>query len=318
MDKDVIIVNETESIDLSCDTLNSLPITNSSWYNENSNNYEQFVHMDETTDEYRNVLRISDIDELDNGSFECLIANALGEDKITFELLVQTAPKIDSIVKKSGDQDVEIEESLWHLEDQELILECVVDGFPMPDIKWFHDSEELAFVRGKTSLNFKRIRQSDSGNYKCFAENILGTTSKGFRLDVNVAPASLTLAESFVKVLENEKLFLDCDVRAEPPPAISWFINGNPTADDSRVKFEEDHKVLTLETRLSDSGEYSCWAENEFGRASVNFTVLVLGMPRILLPTDERKKAVVGKNLELVCDATGFPIVSDVEYSAFH
>lgn len=273
MEKDVIIVNETDSFDLVCESLNSLPITNSSWYNENSNNYERFITRDEKNDNFKSVLRITDIDESDNGSFECYLENAAGHDKISFELLVQTQPKIDSIIMKLNDHENEIESEVNVLEGEDAQFDCVVDGYPTPEVKWFKDQEEI-IRSNETILGFERVSEDKAGTYQCFVKNILGMASKGFYLQVNVPPR-VKSSQDLLKILENEKVSLHCDIEGSSPIRISWSVNGK--APNERYQISNENKVLEFDAQLADSGIYSCTGVNRFGSVSINSTVLVMG-----------------------------------------
>lgn len=273
MERDIIIANETDSIDLSCESLDSLPMTNFTWYNENSNHYERFVIQDEVNDVFKNVLRIDNIDESDNGSFECYLVNEKGYDKKSFELLVQTAAKIDSIILKTGDVEKEIESETAVLENNEVVINCVVDGFPSPDIKWFKGQTEIESK--DTSLIFKKVQEIDSGNYHCLATNILAMTTKSFRVNVQTPPKTKSSRELIVKVFDNDRVELTCEVEGNPKPKLSWLVNDKPI--NKRMKLSKDIKNLSFDAQLADSGMYFCSAHNEFGVISINFTVLVFG-----------------------------------------
>lgn len=274
LDKDVIIVNETDSIDLVCETKNSLPITNHTWFNDNLNHYEIIVVEDESQDVFKNVLRIADIDESDNGSFECFLENKAGNDKKTFELLVQTAPKIDSILIKNFDLENEVDEAINVVEHDNVTLDCIADGFPIPDITWYKDQEELR-LSNDYSIIIDSILEHNAGRYQCVARNLLGMVTKSFDIKVNVPPKTESLRENMVKVIENDKITLNCDVKATPAPKISWFVNENPAT--GRFALSHDNKSLTFDALLTDSGVYSCKGVNDFGEVSINFTLLVFG-----------------------------------------
>lgn len=253
-------------------------MTNFSWFNENSNNYQKFVERDEKKNVFKTILRIVDIDESDNGSFECYLANEAGDDKMSIELLVQTAPKVDSIMLKANDVEIEVESDASVLENDFISIDCVVDGFPTPDIIWYKDQEELTVERNETSLTFQNILERDAGHYQCLATNILGMTTKSFKLKVNVPPKTQSSNGLLLKVREGENVTLNCQIQANPPPTISWFENDKPLAKSNLIK---DHDTLSFKAHLTDSGVYSCLGVNGFGSLQINFTVLVIGKMHI-------------------------------------
>lgn len=66
--------------------------------------------------------------------YTCVAKNEVGETKAPFKLELQSLSP--SFVKKLNNAlDVE--------QGQPLLLECVVDGSPLPTVQWFKDSEEL-------------------------------------------------------------------------------------------------------------------------------------------------------------------------------
>lgn len=279
----MIIVNETDSIDLVCESLNSLPITNHTWINENSNHYERFVIKDESKDVFKSVLRIQNIDESDNGSFECFLANEVGDDRKTFELLVQTPPKIDSIIMTNNLGENEVNGEINVLENEEVTFDCVVDGYPAPEVSWFKGQDEERISGNESSITISSVHEDDAGNYRCLARNILGMSVKSFRLNVNVPPKVETSQENLIKINENQKLTLNCDFRGNPSPKISWFANEKPAAENENFEISEDNKSFEFEAHLTDSGIYRCLGVNEFGSRSYNFTVLVMGKLECLL-----------------------------------
>lgn len=275
LDKDVIIVNETDSIDLLCESFNSLPIKNYSWYNENSNHYERLVIIDEKNDVFKSILRISEIDESDNGSFDCYLSNEAGEDKITFELLVQTIPRIDAIVIKLNDIESDIEHEGSVLENDEVILDCITDGYPIPSIRWFKDQEEFNNESNETTLKIGKALEDDAGDYRCLATNILGNVMKAIHLKVNVPPKTNSLKEVSRQVLQNSTISLSCEIHGSPKPQIKWNVNGKSIAGLDRIR-ETNNTLTRQNVQLTDSGIYSCTGINEFGIISINHNVVVI------------------------------------------
>lgn len=310
MDKDVIIVNETDPIDLICESFNSLPIKNFSWFNENSNNYEQLVIRDQESDVFKTILRITEIDESDNGSFECYLANEPGEDKVNFELLVQTTPKIDAIMIKVNEIESEVEDEVEVLENEEVAFDCLTDGFPTPMVKWFKNQDELEIAENETDFKIQKVNDGDVGNYQCLVVNLLGVASKTFKLIVNVPPKTDRIKENLRRVHEDSELSLECDIHGSPAPQIAWTFNGQPAKGKERILESNDQKLLTRQNvRVTDSGIYSCMGVNAFGSVTMMYMVTVNSIPKIILPNDEYHTARAGSDLTLSCDAIGSPQV---------
>jgi hypothetical protein len=261
---------------LICETHKSLPIRNHRWSNENSNHYETFVEKDSSNDVFRTILHIENINESDNGNFECFVENGEGSDKKKIELLVQTAAKVDVIVLKDDSNDIEVDGVVNVLEDDEVTFDCIVDGFPHPDVSWFKGQDEAKLNRNDSTIT-SRVRQEDAENYRCVARNILGLATKSFTLKVNSPPKSNNLEAELLKGVENDNVQLRCDFRGNPEPEISWIFNEKMIEGNDRVELLEDQKLIKFEAHLEDSGVYSCLAVNEFGAAMKNYTILVMG-----------------------------------------
>lgn len=312
----MIIVNETDSIDLTCETFNSLPITNFSWSNDNSNHYERIIIKDEMNDSFKYVLRISNVDESDSGSFECFLENSAGRDTTTLELLVQTPPKVDSIMMKINEAEKEIDGEVIVLENEDLIFECIVDGFPTAQVVWFKDQDEVKSSDNDTVLIIEIATEDTAGRYQCLASNILGKASRSFQVKVEFPPKRNGLQNHVVKVVEGKKVSLDCSVKANPAPTISWSINGRFLQSDDRTEISENNQTLSLQALITDSGVYACTASNPHGKTETDFTVVVLGVPQIIIPNDEQREKKVGEGIEVSCDATGFPQVSEFNFKS--
>jgi Immunoglobulin domain/Immunoglobulin I-set domain len=309
-DKDVIIVNETDSIDLVCETFNALPMTNFSWLNDNANHYERVEIKDEVSDSFKYVLRINDVDESDSGSFECLLENSLGHDRIILELLVQTSPKIDSVVMKSSQVEGEVEDEITVIEDDKLKFECIVDGYPTPEVTWYKGQDEIESSSNDSSLVIEKAAEEHAGWYQCLAINVLGHVAKSFKMKVNFPPKRLESQNNVLKVVEGEGVSLICSLTSNPPPVISWSMNGRSLESDEKVNISADHRTLSFIPTITDSGVYSCQAENVLGKGNSDFTLVVLGLPKIIVAHDEQRNLKVGDDLELACDAAGFPQVT--------
>ena len=73
------------------------------------------------------------------------------------------------------------------LEGQTAVFNCVVGGYPTPDVAWGKDGVELnvaaharlsvSFNNGNHQLIISNVQQSDAGQYRCVANNSLDTAT---------------------------------------------------------------------------------------------------------------------------------------------
>ena len=73
------------------------------------------------------------------------------------------------------------------LEGQTAVFNCVVGGYPTPDVAWEKDGMELnvaaharlsvSFNNGNHQLIISNVQQSDAGQYRCVANNSLDTAT---------------------------------------------------------------------------------------------------------------------------------------------
>ena len=73
------------------------------------------------------------------------------------------------------------------LEGQTAVFNCVVAGYPTPDVAWEKDGVELnvaaharlsvSFNNGNHQLIISNVQQSDAGQYRCVANNSLDTAT---------------------------------------------------------------------------------------------------------------------------------------------
>lgn len=173
-----------------------------------------------------------------------------------------------------------------------LSIQCKAEGFPSPILQWKQslgeqssDYRELSYgdasggggIEGFSNgtLKIHNLTREHEGFFLCQAHNGIGAgLSKLIRLTVNVGPHIIVRMKQ-VSVRRGERAILRCEADGDKPLDITWrFKNGQIIGKnyDSRyeVKRNEMSKGATseltiLQTVLSDRGEYSCVATNQFG-----------------------------------------------------
>uniref|UniRef100_A0A1I8A433 Ig-like domain-containing protein n=1 Tax=Steinernema glaseri TaxID=37863 RepID=A0A1I8A433_9BILA len=143
---------------------------------------------------------------------------------------------------------------------QNVILDCQVDGHPMPAVKWLKDGHDVTLCpdyelteNGKRHcLVIKNVQGADSGRFTVQAMNAAGIKQSTCMLIVAPAPTPLPGAHSmanspappqtpvgpsapmFLKNLQHQPLkpgalvVFEARVVGQPPPQIEWFKNGKP------------------------------------------------------------------------------------------
>ncbi|XP_062423320.1 neuronal cell adhesion molecule isoform X23 [Rhea pennata] len=195
-----------------------------------------------------------------------------------------------------------------------LLLECIAAGLPTPVIRWIKEGGELPanrtfFENFKKTLKIIDVSEADSGNYKCIARNILGSTHHVISVTVKAAPYWITAPRNLV-LSPGEDGMLICRANGNPKPHISWLTNGVPIAiapEDPSRKVDGD-TIIFSDVQERSSAVYQCNASNEYGYLLANAFVNVLAEPpRILTPASKLYQVIANTPALLDCAYFGSP-----------
>ncbi|KAL9951090.1 hypothetical protein ACROYT_G043686 [Oculina patagonica] len=253
-------------------------------------------------------LTIMSVNRTDRGEYRCVAGNILGNDSsIAATLVIQYQPKIAShplsnIIK----------------EGRNVTLSCNTDGNPVPTISWTRNGDpvdenknsRVSFTENKKQFTIINVNRTDSGEYRCVANNSVGNdTSNVATLDVQYPPEIIVHPEAQANT-EGVNMTLSCIADGNPVPTKSWTRNGFPmnTLGNSRIRFSADKKQLTItNVNRTDSGEYRCVANNSLGNDTSNTATLdIQYQPKITAhPLSNIIKE--GHNVTISCKAEGNP-----------
>ena len=76
-----------------------------------------------------------------------------------------------------------------------------------------------------------------------------------------------------VKVNVREEVVLNCTVSSLPAPVYSW---STPDSCSSCPNTSNNSVLIFTAVDITDSGEYTCVAENQYGNLTVTFNVAVI------------------------------------------
>lgn len=196
-----------------------------------------------------------------------------------------------------------------------VVLKCVAEGDPVPQLRWFKDDRELPVSPSKTSrrrwtLMLRNVQPEDSGLYMCLAVNHVGAVNSTFPLQVvdgrpdemgehkpeppAVHPLNTTVHVGGIASFQ-------CRVRSRDTPKIVWLkqdVNG--TLDIRGVQYRAlKTSEVVMETRnsgvylnklvinpatLRDSGTYVCLGTNTRGYNSRSALLVVKPNPQFIRP----------------------------------
>ncbi|KAL9952565.1 hypothetical protein ACROYT_G039834 [Oculina patagonica] len=158
-----MVVNETGTASFQCEAEGN-PEPKVTWLKQNSS-----LVADNRVVPSRAGLMITDVTSHDEGTYNCVAFNILGEMTSSATLSVQVGAVI---TRKPSSVIVE--------EGQNVSLVCQATGQPTPTVTWQKafshlPKEKTSVVDGKLTIH--NIAKADGGAYACTAKNLLGVDS---------------------------------------------------------------------------------------------------------------------------------------------
>ncbi|CAK8691082.1 unnamed protein product [Clavelina lepadiformis] len=246
------------------------------------------------------TLSIQNARSTDSGQYIATALNVAGRSSVEFEVLVQIPPFITE-----SPRGVKI-----HAGDL-LMLSCAANGIPTPTITWRFKNQVVigkteSDAPGHSTLAIENVRSQDAGMYVCEAVNPAGSRMAIALVTVESPPIFLDqFNPNQVDALGGNSL-LDCPVKADPRPTITWTKNGQPVSTDNRVRQFSNGSLMIYNTELGDGGDYTCIAFNDAGSADRTMKLTLQMAPNIELgPSDQTVDA--GNTIVLDCSAIGEP-----------
>uniref|UniRef100_A0A7N6ATM6 Contactin 1 n=1 Tax=Anabas testudineus TaxID=64144 RepID=A0A7N6ATM6_ANATE len=228
----------------------------------------------------------------DDGTYRCEAVNSRGKDYHTARVSVEAFPEwVEHI--RSTEKDL----------GSEYTMSCVASGKPKPHIRWLKNGEPL----DRKEMKFSSLTFDDSGMYQCIAENRHGIIYANAELRVFAcAPTFEHNPVKRVLAPKNRAVVIECRPKAAPKPTFSWSKDTELLSNSTRVFIWEDGSLEILNVTQADEGRYTCYAENDRGKANSTGTLLVTESTKITLaPSNSDVK--VGENAWMQCAASHDP-----------
>ncbi|XP_033761247.1 hemicentin-1-like [Pecten maximus] len=236
----------------------------------------------------------------DQGIYECMVTNLVGNDTKRINLTLQVPPGI------IGPRDLRIEV----LVGNDAFLPCDAVGQPEPEISWskgFHTQlKRNQVILANGTLHVRSVARKDGGVYRCTAANSVDLAYRIVRLRPLIRP-SILVGQVYYNAHLGDKVVLPCRVTASPRAKIVWRKDGQLIDITQSRFFKHGNRLVIASTRSVDSGNYTCTAANQAGIATVyrNLTVIV---PPFIKESSRLVTAFLG-NLSFIvpCEVTGYP-----------
>ncbi|XP_042333180.1 obscurin isoform X8 [Sceloporus undulatus] len=174
-------------------------------------------------------------------------------------------------------------------------LSCQIMGNPVPLVSWEKDKLPI-----QTGGRFKMVEDGDlyrltiydlnledSGQYICRAKNTIGEAFAAVSIKVGEQTTVTESAPYFIqkptsiRVIMGDDAMFKCIVQGSPPLSVNWEKDGRNLggkSESNRIRIEsqgEKNALKIQNTRLVDSGTYTCRAENPLGATSAAAALVV-------------------------------------------
>ncbi|XP_057702435.1 neurofascin homolog (chicken) a isoform X9 [Corythoichthys intestinalis] len=214
---------------------------------------------------YNKTMKIISVSEEDAGEYVCMANNHLGSIRHSIFVQVKAAPywldKPTNLVLAPEDNGR---------------LVCRANGNPKPSIQWLVNGQPInnsvpdpsRQMMGDTII-FRSVQMGSSAVYQCNASNQHGyLLANAFVSVIDMRPRMLGPKNQLIKVIENNRTFLDCPFFGSPFPELRWFKNGQGSGlDGGQYRVYVNGTLEIKRARAEDEGTYTCVASSILGMA---------------------------------------------------
>ncbi|XP_061299182.1 neural cell adhesion molecule L1 isoform X4 [Pezoporus flaviventris] len=256
---------------------------------------------------FNKTLRLRDVEEADDGEYECVAENSQGQARRSHLVTVEAAPYW-----------VRRPQSGLFGPGEAARLDCAVQGKPRPLLSWRINGVPIDEVPGSArrvvrdgALVLSRLEPNDTMVAQCEAHNSHGhLLANAFVYVIELPVKILTADDTPYAVVENRTVFLHCRTFGAPAPTVEWLTPGlEPALQDDRAFVFTNGTLRLGPVVRGDAGTFTCKAHNAHSNDSVSAHLDVRVATRIEVPP-QSMTAKKGQTVTFRCSATFDPGLS--------
>ncbi|KAF1392219.1 hypothetical protein PFLUV_G00050480 [Perca fluviatilis] len=227
---------------------------------------------------YNKTLKVINMSEEDAGEYVCMANNHLGSIRHSIFVQVKAAP-------------------YWLDKPTNLVLAPDENGRLNPSRQ----------VLGDTII-FRSVQMGSSAVYQCNASNQHGyLLANAFVSVLDMPPRMLGPKNQLIKVIENNRTFLECPFFGSPLPDLRWFKNGQGSGlDGGHYRVYINGTLEIKRARAEDEGTYTCVANSILGSAE-NQVRLEVKEPTRIVRAPEHQSVIRGSKAHFDCKVKSDP-----------
>ncbi|XP_040215726.1 hemicentin-1 isoform X1 [Rana temporaria] len=218
---------------------------------------------------YLNDFVIERVSKEDSGTYTCIAENIVASINTTVKVFVKEPPVL------VGFHHTNLTAALGG----SIILNCIVQGNPIPKIQWNKKENDIPFNRrfkqfNNGSLAIYNTTNEDIGDFICIATNDAGTMGHTVTLSLQKPPI-IKSPPVDMTVNAGTSVVLNCQAEGEPVPDIFWSRLTRPISGDSRFSILSNKSLHIVAVRKEDTSVYECRATNVMGSAVAKSSFIV-------------------------------------------
>uniref|UniRef100_A0A3Q3K3Y4 Hemicentin 1 n=1 Tax=Monopterus albus TaxID=43700 RepID=A0A3Q3K3Y4_MONAL len=258
-----VALNKGERLLLACG-VSGIPTPRITWSLNNNIIPVHYDHMNGHSE-----LVIEKVSKGDSGTYTCVAENSVGTIRSLGFVYVKEPPIIDGDLRSNYIEPL----------GSNAILNCEVQGDPLPTIQWSKNGINIQIsnrirILDNGSLAIYGTVSEDAGNYMCVATNDAGIVERSIILSLHRAP-TLTVEPVETVVDAGTTAVLNCQAEGEPTPVIEWSRQGRLLLGTDRFSTQSNGSLRISSAQKEDTAEYECVARNLLGSVLVRAMLTV-------------------------------------------